>query len=70
MQVFVSHCAPDDDRIAAAAPAKLTVAQLKGALKSRGLNTAGAKPALVARLEVTVCVGSLIVRALRMLLYV
>jgi hypothetical protein len=51
-QVFVSHCAPDDAATAAVAPAKLTVAQLKSALKGRGLNTVGAKPALVARLEV------------------
>ena len=32
-------------------PAKLTVAQLRSALKARGLDLSGAKPALVARLE-------------------
>jgi len=52
VQMFVSHCAPEDAGAAAVAPAKLTIAQLKAALKERKLDRRGAKPALVARLEV------------------
>ena len=66
-QVFVSHCAPDDAATAAVAPAKLTVAQLKGALKGRGLNTAGAKPALVARLEVIALMSPVSLHVLRIM---
>ena len=51
-QMFVSHCAPEDDGAAAVAPAKLTILQVKAALKERKLDRRGAKPALVARLEV------------------
>ena len=65
LQVFVSHCAPDDNDVAAVAPAKLTVAQLKGTLKGRGLNTAGAKPALIARLEVMAVMALFTLRGLR-----
>lgn len=50
LQLFTSHCAPDGTG-AAVPPAKLTVAQLRAALKARGLVTPGGKPALVARLE-------------------
>ena len=50
LQLFTSHCAPDGTG-ASVPPAKLTVAQLRAALKTRGLETPGGKPALVARLE-------------------
>jgi len=46
-QVFKSHCAPEPD--ADAAPAQLTIAQLKAALRARGLPLAGRKADLAAR---------------------
>ncbi|KAG2426522.1 hypothetical protein HXX76_011749 [Chlamydomonas incerta] len=48
-RVFVSHCAPDDP--ADVEPAKLTVKLLKERLIALNLDTRGAKPQLVARLE-------------------
>lgn len=57
VQLFPSHCAPDGTG-AAVPPPKLTVAQLRAALKLVGLDTLGAKPALVARLEAAQAAGS------------
>lgn len=48
LQVFKSHCAPEPQ--ADAAPAQLTIAQLKASLRVHGLPLAGRKADLAARL--------------------
>ncbi len=48
LQLFQSHCAPDHDDTT---PAKLSVAQLRAALDTAGLDRRGSKSVLVARLE-------------------
>ena len=47
-QKFLSHCAPDDPTIMA--PAQMSVALLRAALKARGLKAAGSKAKLAAEL--------------------
>lgn len=48
LQVFKSHCAPEPQ--ADAAPLQQTIAQLKAALRSRGLPLSGRKAELAERL--------------------
>lgn len=51
VKVFPSHCAPDAPEQRLAAPAKMRVAELRKELKALGLDAAGGKLTLVARLS-------------------